>query len=99
MRVTVIATNFSLSDNLRQYDELKVWLAVQPAANARAWTSVRLTREPGADHVSCQMDLWLKRTGFITVTHTDWSAEAAVDRAAVRLEQALRRKLESTANQ
>jgi hypothetical protein len=73
-----------------------VWLAVQRAADRLSWVGVRFTREEGRGgnpRIVCQLDVWLRDIGLVTVRHVDTNAYVGVDCAAVRVEQAVVRKL------
>jgi hypothetical protein len=43
--------------------------------------------------LTCQLDVWLRGIGLITVRHTDANAYVGIDCAAVRLEQAIVRRV------
>jgi hypothetical protein len=96
MRVDVFANDFNLSAALRRYASARVWLAVHRFAPRLSWVGVRLIGDPGENgrpRVTCQIDVWLKGAGVVTVRHTDTNAYVGVDCAAVRLRQALASRL------
>lgn len=96
MRVEVFGNDYEVSEMLRKYAESRVWLAVNRATEHLSWVGVRLMGDEGhaqRDRVVCQLDVWLRGVGLVTVRHTDVDPYVAIDRAAVRLEQAVVRKL------
>ena len=96
MNVKFIANHFEIPDVLRAYAGSRVRLAVRRAAERVSWVAVRFLRETerSADpRVACQLDVWLRGIGLLTVRHVDVNPYVAVDCAAVRMEQALVRKL------
>src|SRR5687768_14298279 len=96
MRVEVIGSNFDISDVLRTYAESHVWLAAQRVGRHVSWVGVRLMPEHDRavdGRVVCQIDVWLQGAGQVTIRHTDTNAYVGIDCAAVRLEQALIRRL------
>ena len=96
MRVEVFGNGFEVTDVLRTYTESRVWLAVQRASRELSWVGVRLMSEDdqAADsRVVCQLDVWLRGIGLVTIRHIDVNPYMAIDCAAVRLEQAIVRKL------
>ena len=100
MRIEISGNYVELSGVLRAYAESRVGVAVRRAASRLTWVGVRFIRErgPAADQrVLCQLDVWLRGSGLVTVRHIDTNPYVAVDCAAVRLEQALVRKLRESA--
>ena len=96
MRIEVFGNGFEVTDVLRTYAESRVWLAVQRASRDLSWVGVRLMSEDDqtADgRVVCQLDVWLRGIGLVTVRHIDVDPYMGIDCAAVRLEQAIVRKL------
>jgi ribosome-associated translation inhibitor RaiA len=96
MRIEVSGHGFEVTDVVRTYAESRVWLAVQRASRALSWVGARLMSEDdrAADgRVVCQLDVWLRDIGLITVRHIDVNPYVGIDCAAVRLEQAIIRKL------
>jgi hypothetical protein len=81
-----------VTDVLRTYIESRVWLAVQRASREVSWVGVRLKIKDDA-RVICQLDVWLRGIGLVTVRHIDLNPYIGIDCAAVRLEQAVVRKL------
>jgi ribosome-associated translation inhibitor RaiA len=92
MRIEVFGNEFKVTNALRTYIESRVWLAVQRASRELSWVGVRLTIVDDA-RVVCQLDVWLRGIGLVTVRHIDVNPYIGVDCAAVRLEQVLVRKL------
>jgi ribosome-associated translation inhibitor RaiA len=96
MRVEIFGNGFEVTDVLRTYAESRVWLAVQRASRELSWVGVRLMSEDGhaaAARVVCQLDVWLRGIGLVTVRHIDDNPYMGIDCAAVRLEQAIVRRL------
>jgi hypothetical protein len=96
MRVEVLGNSYEVSDVLRIYTESRVWLAVRRAADQLSWVGVRIMGEDGhalRGRVVCQVDVWLRGIGLVTVRHVDVNPYVGIDCAAVRLEQAVVRKL------
>ena len=96
MHIEVFGNGVDVSDVLRTYAESRVWLAARRAARRLSWIGVRLMpQEAHASHprVVCQINAWLHGIGLVTVRHTDTNAYVGIDCAAVRLEQALIRRL------
>ena len=99
MRMEVFANGFDISQELQPYAELRVWLAIQRAADRVSWVGVRLM--PDDNHaadgrVVCQLEAWLRGIGLITVRHADIDLYVAIDCAAVRRVPAVVRKLRET---
>src|SRR5688500_6359583 len=96
MRVEVFSTDFDVSPVTRAYAESRVWLAVRRITRRVSWVGVRLIGRPGkagATRVVCQIDVWLRGAGLVTVRHTDTNAYVGIECAGVRLKQAIARKL------
>jgi ribosome-associated translation inhibitor RaiA len=96
MRVEVFGNDYEVTDVLRTYAQSRVWLAVQHVADQVTWAGVRLMREEGSeggDRVVCQIDVWLRGIGLVTVRHVDVNPYVGVECAAVRLGQAITRRL------
>jgi hypothetical protein len=96
MRVEVFANDFNLSAALRRYASARVWLAVHRFADRLSWVGARFTGDPGQNgrpRVTCQIDVWVKGAGVVTVRHTDTNPYVGVDCAAVRLRQTLASRL------
>jgi hypothetical protein len=96
MRVEVFGNGFEVTDVLRTYAESRTWLVAQRAANQLSWVGVRLMSEHDqavGGRVVCQLDVWLRGIGLVTVRHTDVNPYIGIDCATVRLEQAIVRKL------
>src|SRR4051812_2789239 len=96
MHVKVSGHGFEVTDVLRTYAEWRVWLAVQRASRELSWVGVRLMSEHDQavdGRIVCQLDVWLRGIGLVTVRHVDVDPYTAIDCAAVRLEQAVIRKL------
>jgi hypothetical protein len=73
-----------------------VWLAVQRTADRLSCVGVRFMRPDGESEggrVACQLDVWLRGVGLVAVRHVDSNPYLAVDCAAVRIEQAVIRRL------
>jgi ribosome-associated translation inhibitor RaiA len=102
MRVEVFANGLQVSEALRTYAESRVWLAVQRASDRLSWVGVRLMREGNHavdGRTICQLDVWLRGIGLVTVRHADINAYVGIDCAAARLEQAVIRKLREAAEE
>ena len=100
MRVEVFGNGYEVSVMLRTCAESRVWLAVNRPAEHLSWVGVRLMNDDGhalRDRVVCRLYVWLRGIGLVTVRHTDVDPYVAIDRAAVRLEQAVVRKLREAA--
>ncbi len=96
MRVHVLDNGIEIPYVLRIYAESRVWLAVQRAADRLSWVGVRFMRPDGEreeGRVACQVDVWLRGVGLVAVRHVDTNPYLAVDCAAVRIEQAVVRRL------
>ena len=96
MRVHVLDNGIEIPYVLRTYAESRVWLAVQRAADRLSWVGVRFMRPDGESEggrVACQLDVWLRGVGLVAVRHIDTNPYLAVDCAAVRIEQAVVRRL------
>ena len=95
MRIEIAGDNVEVRDVLRTYAKSRVWLAVRRVASNLSWVAVRFLREEdrGDERIACQLDAWVRGSGLVTVSHFDVNAYASVDCAAVRLEQAVIRKL------
>src|SRR5687767_13660534 len=95
MHVQFFRNDFKPSDALRRYAETRVWLAVRHAASHVPWVGVRFIEHKNRNRprVTCQVDVWIRRTGLVSVRHTDTDAHVSVDCAAVRLKQAIDNKL------
>src|SRR3954469_424843 len=96
MHVKVSGHGFEATDVLRTYAEWRVWLAVQRASRELSWVGVRLMSEDDQavdGRVVCQLDVWLRGIGLVTVRHVDVNPHVGIDCAAVRLEQAVVREL------
>jgi hypothetical protein len=89
--------------DLKAYAETRAWRALQRFKGRVSWVGMQLTDERGEDptqadagtgaSVACQIDVWLRALGLVTVKHTDADAYVAVDRAVVRLQQAVARRI------
>src|SRR5690554_947310 len=98
VRIRVSAVNLELSPALRQYAEVRVWLALQRFSRRVRWVKVWLSRcndTPGGEGWRCRLGVWLGRLGLVVVEHTDADAYVAIDAAAIRLKQAVLRRLKS----
>jgi ribosome-associated translation inhibitor RaiA len=96
MRVDIFQNGYEVSEMLRTYAESRVWLAVNRAADQLSWVGVRLMGDDDQalrDRVVCQLDVWLRGIGLVTVRHVDVNPYVAIDRASARLEQTVDRKL------
>jgi ribosome-associated translation inhibitor RaiA len=99
MRLDVFSNDFNVSPGLRRYAEARVW----PAADrvGARWVGVRFTGlhegDGGPPRVACQVDVWLRRLGLVTVRHTDADPYAAIDSVANRLRHAIARKIATAA--
>jgi ribosome-associated translation inhibitor RaiA len=96
MRIEVFGNGFEVTDVVRTYAESRVWLAVQRASRELSWVGVRLMSEDDEvvdKRIVCQLDVWLRGIGLVTVRHAEFNPYIAIDCAAVRLEQAVVRKL------
>ncbi len=96
MRIEVLGNNVQISDALRSYAESRVGAALRRAASRLSWVGVRFLHEGDRAcnaRVACQLDVWMRGLGLVTVRHIDTNPYVAVDCAAVRLEQALVRRL------
>jgi ribosome-associated translation inhibitor RaiA len=92
VRIEVFGNGFKVTDVLRTYIESRVWFAVGRASRELSWVGVRLMIEDDA-RVGCQLDVWLRGIGLVTVRHIDVNPYIGIDCAAVRVEQAIVRKL------
>jgi hypothetical protein len=96
MRIHVLNNDLEIPYVLRTYAESRVWLAVQRAADRLSWVGVRFMRpddEIDGGRVACQLDVWLRGVGLVAVRHVDINPYLALDCAAVRIEQAVIRRL------
>ena len=100
MRIDVHAVNIELPTALRSYAETRAWMAGRRHASRVIWLSVRVanrTAASGAPVVSCRIDGWLRGAGHVSVRHVDADPYVAIDRAAVRLERAVERRVRNPA--
>jgi hypothetical protein len=100
MRVEVFLNDFNLSPALRRYVEARLWTAVDHLGGRMTWAGARFEPVLGAEgspRVACQLDVWVRHAGLITVRQTDVDPFDAVDRATVRLRQAVARKISALA--
>jgi hypothetical protein len=98
MRLDVFSNDFDVSLELRRYAEARVWPAADHVGGR--WVGIRfigLNGDDGSPRVACQVDVWLRRLGLVTVRHTDTNPFVAVDCAAIRLRQAIARKIAMSA--
>ena len=97
MRIDVHAVNIELPPALRSYAETRAWMAGRRQASRATWLSVtvasRIAASGGVAAVSCRIDGWLRGVGHVSVRHVDADPDVAIDRAAVRLEQAIGRRV------
>ena len=95
MRLDVFSNNFDVSPELRRYAEARVWPVADHVGGR--WVGIRFSGLAGdgngSPRLACQVDVWLRRLGLVTVRHTDTDPFVAVDRAAVRLRQAIARRI------
>lgn len=63
-----------------------------------SWVAVQFTRYRPEEDVCCQIDVWLHDIGAVTVQHWDPDPTQAVDMAALRLREAVRRRLARRGN-
>jgi hypothetical protein len=97
MRIQVSAANLDLSPVLRNYVEARVWVALRRLPRRPSWVGVRLIGDAGKTRrpprVTCHVDVWLRGVGIVSVRHVDTNAYRGIDCAAVRLRQAITRRL------
>src|SRR4051812_18911128 len=96
MRIDVHAMNIELPTALRSYAETRAWMAGRRHAGRVIWLSVRVAKRTAASGdpvVSCRIDGWLRGIGHVSVRHVDADPYVAIDRAAVRLERAVGRRV------
>lgn len=64
-----------------------------------SWVAVQFTRfRPRDEEVCCQIDVWLTDIGAVTVQHYEPDPMEAVEMAALRLREAVRRRLARRGN-
>jgi hypothetical protein len=103
MQVQVFTNGFEMDRDLKAYAETRAWRALQRFTGRVSWVGMQLTDGRGKDptqadagtgaSVVCQIDVWLRGLGLVTLKHTDADAYVAVDRAVVRLQQAVARRI------
>jgi ribosome-associated translation inhibitor RaiA len=96
MRIDVHAVNIELPPALRRYAETRAWKAGRRHASRTTWLCVTVanqTAASGVPAVSCRIDGWLRGIGNVSVRHVGADPYVAIDRAAVRLEQAIGRRV------
>src|SRR3954470_10471416 len=96
IRIDVHAVNIELPTALRSYAETRAWMAGRRHTGRVIWLSVMVadrTAASGAPVFSCRIDGWLRGVGHVSVRHVDADPYVAIDRAAVRLERAVGRRV------
>ncbi|HOB76208.1 MAG TPA: HPF/RaiA family ribosome-associated protein [Phycisphaerae bacterium] len=96
MRIKVSVINTELPLALRNYAEVRTWLALQRFANRVRWVNVWLRTcngDRGGDGKLCRMEAWLGRAGSIVVEQMDVDPYMAIDAAAIRLKRAIADRL------
>jgi ribosomal subunit interface protein len=99
MRIEVSTRGCSVPEVLRLYAEERVWRAARRMTARLSWIAVRLKHEDRHEvdtRVVCRIDAWLRGVGVVSVTYSNIDTYVAIDRAAVLLEQALRRTISTT---
>ena len=98
MRLRVSVVNMELPLALRNYAEVRAWLAVQRFSGKVRWVNVWLRTcngESGGPGKLCRMEAWLAKIGPVVVEHVDADPYVAIDAAAVRLKRAVASRLKT----
>lgn len=89
MRINIQGLNMEVSAELRRQAEGRLWMAAHRSPRRAGWTEVLLERDEAARSVKCQVDAWVRGIGHVSARGVAADALAAVDLAALRLEQAI----------
>ena len=97
MRLQINGTGVVISDTLWAHTQERICLTLHPYHRLVSWVAAEFTLAEAGD-VCCQIDVWLHGIGAVTVRHMESDAIEAASMAALRLREAVRRRLAKRGN-
>lgn len=99
MRILIEGRDVEMTPQLYARAQERVCYMLVLHQHIVSWVAVQFSRfRPQDEDICCQIDVWLYGIGAVTVRHSEPSAIDAVDMAALRLREAVRRRLARRGN-